>query len=110
MGRPRLCVLTWVARAQSVLLPPAPDKVVKLGNGITESDLLVHDETDEVLAFLLSAMQPPKFPTPIGVFRAVHRQIYDRAASEQIAQAKEQKGPGDLDDLFGRGDTWEVPG
>ena len=30
------------------------------------------------------------------------------AASEQIQKAKEQKGPGDLDELFARGDTWEA--
>ena len=46
-------------------------EVVPLGNGVTEADLVVHDETDQVLAFLLSLMSPPKFPTPIGVFRAV---------------------------------------
>jgi 2-oxoglutarate ferredoxin oxidoreductase subunit beta len=54
-------------------------------------------------------MQPPKFPTPIGVFRAVEREVYDRAAREQIQSAKEERGPGDLDELFSRGDSWDVP-
>jgi 2-oxoglutarate ferredoxin oxidoreductase subunit beta len=83
-------------------------EVVELGNGVGETDLLVHDEQDDALAFLLSTMQPPKFPTPIGVFRAVARAPYDQSLNEQIAQAK-SRGTADLDDLFGRGDTWEVP-
>ena len=54
-------------------------------------------------------MQPPKFPTPLGVFRAVERTTYDEAINAQLAQAKGQHGIGDLDELFGRGDTWDVP-
>ncbi len=84
-------------------------EVVQLGNGVTEKDLLVHDEKDDALAFLLSTMQPPKFPTPIGVFRAVQRQVYDEAINAQLRQAEERQGRGDLDELFSRGDTWEVP-
>jgi 2-oxoglutarate/2-oxoacid ferredoxin oxidoreductase subunit beta len=85
-------------------------QIVELGHGIGEDELLVHDETDDALAFLLSTMQPPEFPTPIGVFRNVHRRTYGEAAREQIARAREQKGPGNLDELFAQGDTWEVPG
>jgi 2-oxoglutarate ferredoxin oxidoreductase subunit beta len=83
-------------------------EVVALGNGITESDLLVHDERDPIIAFLLSSMRPPAFPTPLGVFRAVQRTTYDEALNAQLAHAKDQSGAGDLDELFGRGDTWDV--
>ena len=83
-------------------------EVTELGNGMSENDLLVHDEQDDALAFLLSTMQAPKFPTPVGVFRAVERTPYDQSLNEQIAKAKSQ-GAADLDALFGRGDTWEVP-
>ncbi len=83
-------------------------EVAHLGKDATEADLIVHDESDPVLAFLLSTMQPPKFPTPIGVFRAVSRSTYDEALVHQVEQAKAQLGPGDLDELFGRGDTWVV--
>ncbi len=84
-------------------------QVVSLGNGVSESDLLVHDEQDTTLAFLLSSMQPPDFPTPIGVFRAVARPTYDEAINAQIAQARAAQGEGNLDKLFAQGDTWEVP-
>jgi len=84
-------------------------EVATLGNGVTEKDLLVHDEEDDALAFLLSSMQTPKFPTPIGVFRAVQRPVYDEAINAQLRQAEERQGRGDLDELFSRGDTWDVP-
>jgi 2-oxoglutarate ferredoxin oxidoreductase subunit beta len=83
-------------------------EIVQLGDGITEADLVVHDETDPVLAFLLSTMSPPKFPTPIGVFRAVTRETYENIVTEQIHTAKQRQGEGDLDELLNRGDTWTV--
>jgi 2-oxoglutarate ferredoxin oxidoreductase subunit beta len=83
-------------------------EVVSLGEGgVDPKELLVHDEKDDALAFLLSTMQPPSFPTPIGVFRAVDRPSYDDLINDQIRGACE-KGEGNLDELFGRGDTWEV--
>jgi 2-oxoglutarate ferredoxin oxidoreductase subunit beta len=82
-------------------------EVVRLGSSVTEADLIVHDERNDALAFLLSSMQPPKFPTPIGVFRAVERETYDAAINAQIQTASAGHG-GDLDELFGRGDVWEV--
>ena len=82
-------------------------EVVQLGNGVSESDILVHDETDAVLGFLLSLMTPPKFPTPIGVFRAVERPTYEEILNQQIDSAKQQ-GVADLDGLLRRGDTWTV--
>jgi 2-oxoglutarate ferredoxin oxidoreductase subunit beta len=83
-------------------------EVVELGKDATEADLLVHDEANAVLAFLLSTMQPPTFPTPIGVFRATSRQTYDEALVRQVEQSRAKQGPADLDELFSRGDTWVV--
>ena len=83
-------------------------EVVDLKNGFSESDLLVHDEQDAALAFLLSTLQPPSFPAPVGIFRAVDRPAYDTALAEQVADAKKKAKSTDLDELFGQGDTWEV--
>jgi 2-oxoglutarate ferredoxin oxidoreductase subunit beta len=83
-------------------------EVVQLGNGIRESDLIIHDEKDSALAFLLSLMEPPAFPTPVGVFRAVERPTYEKVLEDQILQAKQRQGEGDLEELLNRGDTWTV--
>jgi 2-oxoglutarate ferredoxin oxidoreductase subunit beta len=69
---------------------------------------VIHDETDPVLAFLLSTLRPPQFPTPIGVFRAVTRPTYESIVVHQIHSAKQRHGAGDLDELLNRGDTWTV--
>ncbi|GIW40504.1 MAG: 2-oxoglutarate ferredoxin oxidoreductase subunit beta [Candidatus Binatia bacterium] len=72
----------------------------------SEPDVIVHDEKDPLLPFLLASLEPPVFPTPLGVFRAVERPTYEQAARNQISVAKEKFGSGDLAELFRRGDTW----
>jgi len=87
-------------------------EVVELGDGITEDDLLVHDERapEPSLAYLLSRLRnEDQFPEPIGVFRAVDTPKYDEELNRQIELAVETRGEGDLDTLFKSGDTWTVP-
>jgi len=83
-------------------------EVVTLGNGIGVSDLLVHDETDPVLGFLLSRMIPPAFPTPIGVIRVTRKPTFDALMNHQIQDAMEKSGAGDLEKLLHQGDVWTV--
>ena len=75
-------------------------KVVRLGEGITEDDLLVHDETDESMAFLLSRLFYPDFPEPIGVLYAVEDDCYEDLLQQDVADAIEAGGKPDLADLF----------
>lgn len=84
-------------------------EVVELSN-ISEDDLLFHDESaeDPSLAFLLAQMRHPVFPEPLGVLRNVSRPVYDEDVRNQVAQAKETLGEGDLEKLFNSGDTWVV--
>jgi len=85
-------------------------EVVELGNGITEKDLVVHDERrpDPDLAFELSRLNHPLFPTPLGVFRSVEARTYEDGLYSQIDTAKEKKPKSDLAGLLRRGDVWEV--
>jgi len=73
--------------------------------------LLLHDEhrEDPTLAFAISRLSTgPSMPTPIGVFRDIDRPVYDEQVSEQLAEAVERSGPGDLAALIGSGATWTV--
>ncbi|MCA9060257.1 MAG: 2-oxoacid:ferredoxin oxidoreductase subunit beta, partial [Planctomycetaceae bacterium] len=92
------------------LLPGGRPEVVTLGNGVTEDDLLFHDETADNAghAFLLTQMRHPEFPEPMGVFRAVQRPIYNEAVENQMADALSRLGEGNLEDLLAEGDTWTV--
>ena len=82
-------------------------EVVQLGNGVSEKDLVVHDETNLALAFMLANFEPP-LPTPIGVFYAVQRPTFDDAVNQQLDEAKTKQGLGDLRSLLNRGDIWTV--
>ncbi|TWT29873.1 2-oxoacid:ferredoxin oxidoreductase subunit beta [Blastopirellula retiformator] len=97
-------------RDKGIRLNGMHPEVVELGKGITEDDLLFHDEqaTQPTLAYLLSRMRYPEFPEPIGVLRCVDAPRYDDLLNEQVAQARAEKGEGDLDKLFNSGDTWTV--
>ncbi len=95
-------------RDRGIRLRNFQPEVVQLGDGVTEADLLVHDEHNPALAYLIARLGPPRFPTPIGVFTSVERPCYEEAMAAQIAAARERGGP-DLAALFGRGDTWVVP-
>jgi 2-oxoglutarate ferredoxin oxidoreductase subunit beta len=94
-------------RAEGIRLRGFVPEVVTLGDGVAESDLLVHDETDSTIAAFLSRLGPPDFPTPIGVLYAVDRPRYDQAAAEQITAAK-ARGRADLGALLRRGESWVV--
>ena len=61
----------------------------------TEKDLVVHDETNLSLAFMLGQFEAP-MPTPLGVFYASSRPTYDGAMNAQLDEAKTKQGPGDL--------------
>ena len=86
--------------------------MVALGNGISESDLIIHDahHPRPSYAFLLSHMEArPGFPTPIGVLRAWDDlPRYEDVVNDQVAGIIQQKGPGDLGKLLRGGDVWEV--
>jgi 2-oxoglutarate ferredoxin oxidoreductase subunit beta len=86
-------------------------EVVQLGDGVSEKDLIVHDERDPnpAYAFLLSRMDAtPGFPTPIGVLRAVDAPRYESQVAEQMQAVAARKGKGELAALLRAGDTWQV--
>ena len=97
-------------RDKGIRLNGTTPEVVSLNNGVSQDDLLIHDEkaAEPTLAYLLSRMHHPEFPEPLGVFRAVETPTYEDLVMDQIAAAREKSGPGDLEQLFASGDTWEV--
>ncbi|WP_445528202.1 2-oxoacid:ferredoxin oxidoreductase subunit beta [Streptomyces cyslabdanicus] len=79
-----------------------------------ESEILVHDAhaASPTTAFALSRLADPDtlHHTPIGVLRSVDRPVYDTAMADQLDEAIEQRGKGDLAALLAGGDTWTVVG
>lgn len=79
---------------------------------VGEAALLVHDahREDPALAFALSRLSEVHTleDTPIGIFRDITKPSYDRLVREQLAEAREKKGAGDLQALVRGNDTWLV--
>ena len=85
-------------------------EVVSLSNEV-DDDLIIHDQhsNDPTLAYFLSRMtETPGHPMPMGIFRSVERPCYEDMLNDQVDQARETKGPGDLQKLLNSGDTWVV--
>ncbi len=85
-------------------------EVVELGNGVSESDLIAHNEKapDSYLAYMLARMEYPAYPVPVGVFREVEKPTYEDLMTQQVESAIEKLGPGDLEKLINSGDTWVI--
>ena len=49
-------------------------------DGVTDADVLVHDETNRALATMLAAMEPPEFPMALGVLYRDPAPTFDRPA------------------------------
>ena len=81
-------------------------EAVRLGEGgITEKDILVHDETNPVLATLIGKMAPPTLPEVLGVIycasdEAPAHKVVDRPTPEIMAER--------LNALIRKGHTWHV--
>jgi 2-oxoglutarate ferredoxin oxidoreductase subunit beta len=97
-------------RNKGIRLRGTTPEIVTLGNGVSESELLVHDEQspEPTLAFLLSRMRYPDMPEPVGVFRAVTEPAYEQLVMDQIEQVRKKLGPPSVDKLLNEGDVWEV--
>ncbi len=76
------------------------------GHIVEEEDILVHDETNHNLAFLLARMPFPEFPVALGVLYCDPRETYDDPLRQQAEQAKQNKPS--LSALLHSGATWTV--
>lgn len=83
--------------------------VVEIGDEWGVDDVLVHDESDYVIASLLSNMTyQPDFPDPIGVLYAIEAETYEDRMMAQLDLAVEKKPSGSIQDILNAGDTWVV--
>ena len=85
--------------------------VLNLANGDKESDVMIYDEFeyDSTIAFSLSKMTySPNKPTPVGAFRNVNVNLYEKQMMQQIDDHIASKGKGDLKTLLASGESWSV--
>ena len=77
-------------------------------DGVRESDVAVHDETNRALAGMLAAMGPPDGPVALGVLYCDPVPSFERSVAAQIEEAKSGAPGSDLNALLRQGQTWDV--
>ncbi|MEQ8805257.1 MAG: 2-oxoacid:ferredoxin oxidoreductase subunit beta [Rhodospirillales bacterium] len=85
----------------------ALEAVVIGDNGVSEADILVHDETNKMIATLLAHMEPPAMPVALGVLYCAPGQSYDDEVGELIRSHMPSEKP-DFNKLLRAGRTWTV--
>ena len=83
--------------------------IVDIGDKWSVDDVLVHDESDYVIASILSNMSyQTDFPDPIGVLYAVESETYEETMVAQINEAINKKPKVNVQEIINAGDTWLV--
>lgn len=83
-------------------------EAVTIGEGgITEDDIMVHDETNRTLASLLAVMEPPNLPVALGVIYCDSAPTYGEGVRQQVDEPEEDAS---LEELLHGGRTWTVMG
>lgn len=97
-------------RNKGIRLNGFTPEVVSLKDGkYSVNDLLVHNEKDTTLSFILADMTyNANLPRPLGVFLAINRPTYEDEMMRQIDNAKKKEGAGDIVALLNSGDTWVI--
>jgi 2-oxoglutarate ferredoxin oxidoreductase subunit beta len=81
-------------------------EVVTVGeNGVTESDIIVHDETNQSLAWMLTDL--PEV-VALGVLYREPGPVYNESIQKQRDLSKKRFGEPDLKALLRQGHTWTV--
>ena len=83
-------------------------KAVTIGeDGVSEDDILVHDETNKMIATLLAHMEPPTMPVALGVLYSQPGQSYDEGVGDLVREHTPSEKP-DFNALLRTGRTWTV--
>lgn len=84
-------------------------EVVSLGaNGVSLADILVHDETNKMLAHMLTSIHAPDFPEPLGVIYCAAASGYIDDVYAQRIKVREVRPAADMNALLRSGHTWQV--
>jgi 2-oxoglutarate ferredoxin oxidoreductase subunit beta len=98
-------------RDKGLILKGQDLEVVKIGeNGISESDILVHDANNPNpnVHYMLARMTYPTHPVAVGVIRSVEDNTYEGLLEEQIEHAKANSKIKNVDDLLNSGNVFNI--
>ena len=94
---------------KGLILEGATFKVVQIGDHYNADDILKHNMFDKNLAMLLSEITYiPELPVPIGIIYKENKPTYEQMMTEQIKEAIDLKGKGNLEKLIIGTNSWLV--
>ncbi len=98
------------SKNKGIILDGYTPRVVNLDQGeYSVNDLLIHNEKDSTLGFILANMTySEELPRPMGVLQAVNRVPYEERVVNQIQHEIVTKGEGDLQSLLTGESSWLV--
>ncbi len=109
--------ILYLEHGKHMIFGKNQDKGIRL-NGFTPEvvslddvdldDILVHDATSKPLASILGSMEFPDYPAAMGVIRDVRKPDYAAELISQVRTAQEERGVGDLNQLYLAADLWTV--
>jgi 2-oxoglutarate ferredoxin oxidoreductase subunit beta len=113
--------IVYLEEGQPLIFGKKKDKGIRINGTRTEivdlaqhpelhKDLVIHRESDPVptYAYLLTQMEYPEMPVPLGIFRSIERPTYDSMMQDQVQASIQKHGEGKLKDLLYTSDTWTV--
>tara|TARA_Y100001960_G_scaffold318963_1_gene389633 strand:- start:917 stop:1942 length:1026 start_codon:yes stop_codon:yes gene_type:complete len=84
-------------------------EVIDIGKDAkTIDDVLIHDETNKLMAQLLASLKSPDFPTAIGVLYCEPGPTYDDEVKKQLEAEIGGKSDADFNEILKSGSTWAV--
>ncbi len=84
-------------------------EVIDIGKDAkTIDDVLIHDETNKLMAQLLASLKSPDFPTAIGVLYCEPGPTYDDEVKKQLEAEIGGKCDADFNEILKSGSTWAV--
>ncbi len=111
----------YLEHGKALIFGKNKDKGIRLnGLNIEIVDLAAHpDEAKNLLvhntelasphyAYLLTQMEYPEMPVPFGVFRSIQKPTYEGMLDEQVKNAVQKRGAGNLKDALYTSEVWKV--
>lgn len=94
---------------KGIVLEGLCPRVARIGeNGVRREDILVHDEKNSALAYVLSQMSYPEYPMIFGIAHRAEEPCYGKLVEDQAAAVTAKLGKGDIFKLLKSGDIWHV--
>ena len=97
-------------KSKGIILDGFSPRAVDLTTaGHSIDDVLIHNEQDSTLAFILANMTyHESLPRPMGVFQNISKTPYEVRVQQQIEDEIKVKGEGNLEELLRGTNSWEI--